>query len=167
MLWLCSGESSRHLDLGSSVLIVWPARYRHTQNPFGLFFFNFFLSYYISLFFCQRLVAMNMPLNSDGTVTFNATLFALVRTALKIKTEGQYGRPHKQTHTLCILIRITSLVELQMIHMKVCFAYKYCSPSFIVMFICFQMKPLISTTYNHIPCRIIISISRMNKTICV
>lgn len=32
---------------------------------------------------------MNMPLNSDGTVTFNATLFALVRTALKIKTEGQ------------------------------------------------------------------------------
>lgn len=37
----------------------------------------------------QRLVAMNMPLNSDGTVMFNATLFALVRTALKIKTEGK------------------------------------------------------------------------------
>lgn len=36
----------------------------------------------------QRLVAMNMPLNADGTVTFNATLFALVRTSLKIKTEG-------------------------------------------------------------------------------
>lgn len=36
----------------------------------------------------QRLVAMNMPLNADGMVTFNATLFALVRTALKIKTEG-------------------------------------------------------------------------------
>lgn len=36
----------------------------------------------------QRLVAMNMPLNNDGMVTFNATLFALVRTALKIKTEG-------------------------------------------------------------------------------
>ncbi|VEL28697.1 unnamed protein product [Protopolystoma xenopodis] len=31
---------------------------------------------------------MNMPLNSDGTVMFNATLFALVRTNLKIKTEG-------------------------------------------------------------------------------
>lgn len=31
---------------------------------------------------------MNMPLNSDGTVMFNATLFALVRTALRIKTEG-------------------------------------------------------------------------------
>ncbi len=43
---------------------------------------------------------MNMPLNSDGTVTFNATLFALVRTALKIKTEGQYGRPHKHKHPL-------------------------------------------------------------------
>uniref|UniRef100_A0A3Q4GS15 Voltage-dependent L-type calcium channel subunit alpha n=1 Tax=Neolamprologus brichardi TaxID=32507 RepID=A0A3Q4GS15_NEOBR len=37
---------------------------------------------------CKRLVAMNMPLNADGMVTFNATLFALVRTALKIKTEG-------------------------------------------------------------------------------
>uniref|UniRef100_A0A3Q2WCL3 Voltage-dependent L-type calcium channel subunit alpha n=1 Tax=Haplochromis burtoni TaxID=8153 RepID=A0A3Q2WCL3_HAPBU len=37
---------------------------------------------------CKRLVGMNMPLNSDGTVTFNATLFALVRTALKIKTEN-------------------------------------------------------------------------------
>lgn len=35
---------------------------------------------------------MNMPLNSDGTVTFNATLFALVRTSLKIKTEGMWGR---------------------------------------------------------------------------
>lgn len=32
---------------------------------------------------------MNMPLNSDGTVMFNATLFALVRTALRIKTEGK------------------------------------------------------------------------------
>lgn len=37
---------------------------------------------------------MNMPLNSDGTVMFNATLFALVRTALRIKTEG-----NKHTHT--------------------------------------------------------------------
>lgn len=36
----------------------------------------------------QRLVSMNMPLNSDGTVMFNATLFALVRTALRIKTDG-------------------------------------------------------------------------------
>lgn len=45
-----------------------------------------------NLSFClQRLVAMNMPLNSDGTVMFNATLFALVRTALKIKTEGEWS----------------------------------------------------------------------------
>ena len=39
---------------------------------------------------CKRLVSMNMPLNSDGTVMFNATLFALVRTSLRIYTEGQY-----------------------------------------------------------------------------
>ena len=31
---------------------------------------------------------MNMPLNSDGSVNFNATLFALVRTSLNILTEG-------------------------------------------------------------------------------
>jgi len=36
----------------------------------------------------QRLVSMNMPLNSDGTVMFNATLFALIRTSLHIKTDG-------------------------------------------------------------------------------
>ncbi|XP_041983604.1 muscle calcium channel subunit alpha-1-like isoform X3 [Aricia agestis] len=38
---------------------------------------------------CKRLVSMNMPLNSDGTVLFNATLFAVVRTSLKIKTDGK------------------------------------------------------------------------------
>uniref|UniRef100_T1GVR3 Voltage-dependent L-type calcium channel subunit alpha n=1 Tax=Megaselia scalaris TaxID=36166 RepID=T1GVR3_MEGSC len=37
---------------------------------------------------CKRLISMNMPLNSDGTVMFNATLFAVVRTSLKINTEG-------------------------------------------------------------------------------
>ncbi|XP_037814454.1 muscle calcium channel subunit alpha-1-like [Lucilia sericata] len=37
---------------------------------------------------CKRLVSMNMPLNSDGTVLFNATLFAVVRTSLSIKTDG-------------------------------------------------------------------------------
>lgn len=31
---------------------------------------------------------MDIPLNSDGTVMFNSTLFAIVRTNLKIKTEG-------------------------------------------------------------------------------
>ncbi|XP_029948019.1 calcium channel, voltage-dependent, L type, alpha 1S subunit, a [Salarias fasciatus] len=45
---------------------------------------------------CKRLVSMNMPLNSDGTVTFNATLFALVRTALKIKTEGNFERANEE-----------------------------------------------------------------------
>uniref|UniRef100_A0A8D2CJB8 Voltage-dependent L-type calcium channel subunit alpha n=1 Tax=Sus scrofa TaxID=9823 RepID=A0A8D2CJB8_PIG len=49
---------------------------------------------------CKRLVSMNMPLNSDGTVMFNATLFALVRTALRIKTEGKghgpWGEPPRK-----------------------------------------------------------------------
>uniref|UniRef100_A0A672MX75 Voltage-dependent L-type calcium channel subunit alpha n=1 Tax=Sinocyclocheilus grahami TaxID=75366 RepID=A0A672MX75_SINGR len=45
---------------------------------------------------CKRLVAMNMPLNSDGTVMFNATLFALVRTALKIKTEGNMEQANEE-----------------------------------------------------------------------
>uniref|UniRef100_Q13936-26 Isoform 26 of Voltage-dependent L-type calcium channel subunit alpha-1C n=1 Tax=Homo sapiens TaxID=9606 RepID=Q13936-26 len=42
---------------------------------------------------CKRLVSMNMPLNSDGTVMFNATLFALVRTALReaeLSSQVQY-----------------------------------------------------------------------------
>uniref|UniRef100_A0A3P8WMC0 Voltage-dependent L-type calcium channel subunit alpha n=1 Tax=Cynoglossus semilaevis TaxID=244447 RepID=A0A3P8WMC0_CYNSE len=50
---------------------------------------------------CKRLVAMNMPLNSDGMVTFNATLFALVRTALKIKTEN----PDQENEELRAIIR--------------------------------------------------------------
>lgn len=47
----------------------------------------------------QRLVSMNMPLNSDGTVMFNATLFALVRTALRIKTEGKTYMTTQVKHT--------------------------------------------------------------------
>lgn len=35
----------------------------------------------------KRLIKMNMPLYPDNTVTFTATLFALVRTSLKIMTE--------------------------------------------------------------------------------
>lgn len=42
---------------------------------------------------------MNVPLHPDGTVTFNATLFALVRTSLKIKTEGLIFE-HIQTQNL-------------------------------------------------------------------
>lgn len=76
----------------------------------------------------QRLVAMNMPLNSDGTVMFNATLFALVRTALKIKTEGKVrsckaftalvGRykEEKLEFTLFILdVRKAALVSLDLV----------------------------------------------------
>ncbi|XP_053882057.1 voltage-dependent L-type calcium channel subunit alpha-1S-like [Malaclemys terrapin pileata] len=49
---------------------------------------------------CKRLVCMNMPLNSDGTVTFNATLFALVRTALKIKTEGNFEQANEELRAI-------------------------------------------------------------------
>uniref|UniRef100_H3DC93 Voltage-dependent L-type calcium channel subunit alpha n=1 Tax=Tetraodon nigroviridis TaxID=99883 RepID=H3DC93_TETNG len=49
---------------------------------------------------CKRLVGMNMPLNSDGTVTFNATLFALVRTALKIKTEGNFEKANEELRAI-------------------------------------------------------------------
>uniref|UniRef100_A0AAQ5XGP7 Voltage-dependent L-type calcium channel subunit alpha n=1 Tax=Amphiprion ocellaris TaxID=80972 RepID=A0AAQ5XGP7_AMPOC len=49
---------------------------------------------------CKRLVSMNMPLNSDGTVTFNATLFALVRTALKIKTEGNFEQANEDLRAI-------------------------------------------------------------------
>uniref|UniRef100_A0A8C4QA34 Voltage-dependent L-type calcium channel subunit alpha n=1 Tax=Eptatretus burgeri TaxID=7764 RepID=A0A8C4QA34_EPTBU len=45
---------------------------------------------------CKRLVSMNMPLNTDGTVMFNATLFALVRTSLKIKTEGNLDQANEE-----------------------------------------------------------------------
>ncbi|MEQ2302250.1 hypothetical protein AMECASPLE_004799 [Ameca splendens] len=41
-----------------------------------------------------------MPLNSDGTVTFNATLFALVRTALKIKTEGNFEQANEELRAI-------------------------------------------------------------------
>jgi voltage-dependent calcium channel L type alpha-1D len=39
---------------------------------------------------------MNMPLNSDGTVMFNATLFALVRTSLHIKTDGNIDSANEE-----------------------------------------------------------------------
>ena len=39
---------------------------------------------------------MNMPLNTDGTVMFNATLFALVRTSLRIKTEGNIDEANEE-----------------------------------------------------------------------
>ncbi|XP_078798392.1 voltage-dependent L-type calcium channel subunit alpha-1C isoform X28 [Oryzias latipes] len=49
---------------------------------------------------CKRLVSMNMPLNSDGTVMFNATLFALVRTALRIKTDGNLEQANEELRAI-------------------------------------------------------------------
>ncbi|XP_077196169.1 voltage-dependent L-type calcium channel subunit alpha-1C isoform X8 [Paroedura picta] len=49
---------------------------------------------------CKRLVSMNMPLNCDGTVMFNATLFALVRTALRIKTEGNLEQANEELRAI-------------------------------------------------------------------
>lgn len=43
---------------------------------------------------------MNMPLNSDGTVMFNATLFAVVRTSLKIKTDGNIDEANAGLRTV-------------------------------------------------------------------
>jgi voltage-dependent calcium channel L type alpha-1D len=43
---------------------------------------------------------MNMPLNSDGTVMFNATLFALVRTNLMIKVTGNIDTANEELRTV-------------------------------------------------------------------
>lgn len=51
-----------------------------------------------------------MPLNSDGTVMFNATLFALVRTALKIKTEGESGPQRSAKNYGCMQPVLTALL---------------------------------------------------------
>lgn len=67
---------------------------RSIQPPLG---FGKFCPHHAA---CQRLVGMNMPLNSDGTVTFNATLFALVRTALKIKTEGNFEQANEELRAI-------------------------------------------------------------------
>merc|ERR1719322_1139261 len=45
---------------------------------------------------CRKLVSMNMPLSSDGMVTFTATLFALIRTSLKIKNEGNIDEENEK-----------------------------------------------------------------------
>ncbi|XP_072419603.1 voltage-dependent L-type calcium channel subunit alpha-1S-like isoform X3 [Chiloscyllium punctatum] len=67
---------------------------RRIQPPLG---FGKFCPHRVA---CKRLVSMNMPMNSDGTVTFNATLFALVRTALKIKTEGNFEQSNEELRTI-------------------------------------------------------------------
>eukprot|EP00096_Caligus_rogercresseyi_P004791 TRINITY_DN1928_c0_g2_i1.p1 TRINITY_DN1928_c0_g2~~TRINITY_DN1928_c0_g2_i1.p1 ORF type:complete len:1446 (-),score=320.23 TRINITY_DN1928_c0_g2_i1:115-4299(-) len=45
---------------------------------------------------CKRLVAMNMPLRDDGTVEFQATLFAIIRTSLDIKMEGSLEQANSE-----------------------------------------------------------------------
>ncbi|TRY91912.1 hypothetical protein DNTS_029630 [Danionella cerebrum] len=67
---------------------------RRIQPPLG---FGKFCPHLVA---CKRLISMNMPLNSDGTVTFNATLFALVRTALKIKTEGNFEQANEELRAI-------------------------------------------------------------------
>ncbi|XP_028853746.1 calcium channel, voltage-dependent, L type, alpha 1S subunit, a [Denticeps clupeoides] len=67
---------------------------RRIQPPLG---FGKFCPHLVA---CKRLIIMNMPLNSDGTVTFNATLFALVRTALKIKTEGNFEKANEELRAI-------------------------------------------------------------------
>ncbi|KAF4070507.1 hypothetical protein AMELA_G00286230 [Ameiurus melas] len=49
---------------------------------------------------CRRLVIMNVPLHPDGTVSFNATLFALVRSSLKIKTEGPIDKENEELRAI-------------------------------------------------------------------
>ena len=53
---------------------------------------------------------MNMRLNSDGTVNFNATLFALVRTSLSILTEGNIDEANDELrHQIKKIFRQTDM----------------------------------------------------------
>ena len=53
---------------------------------------------------------MNMPLNSDGSVNFNATLFALVRTSLNILTEGNIDEANDELrHQILKIFRQTDI----------------------------------------------------------
>ena len=53
---------------------------------------------------------MNMPLSADGTVNFNATLFALVRTSLNILTEGNINEANEELrHQILKIFRQTDV----------------------------------------------------------
>ena len=53
---------------------------------------------------------MNMPLRADGTVNFNATLFALVRTSLNILTEGNIDEANEELrHQILKIFRQTNV----------------------------------------------------------
>ena len=54
---------------------------------------------------------MNMPLNSDGSVNFNATLFALVRTSLNILTEGNIDEANDELrHQILKIFRFIIII---------------------------------------------------------
>ena len=56
---------------------------------------------------------MNMPLSADGTVNFNATLFALVRTSLNILTEGNIDEANEELrHQILKIFRQTDVAVL-------------------------------------------------------
>lgn len=82
---LCRGRI-KHLDIVTLL--------RRISPPLG---FGKLCPYRVA---CKRLVSMNMSLNSDGTVMFNATLFALVRTSLKIKLEGSIDQSNAELRAI-------------------------------------------------------------------
>ena len=45
---------------------------------------------------------MNMPLKADGTVTFTATLFALIRTSLRIKMDGSIETCNRELKSIVL-----------------------------------------------------------------
>lgn len=49
-----------------------------------------------------KLMAMNMPMNSDGTVSFNSTLFSLVRTGLQIRMEGNVRDANQELRDILV-----------------------------------------------------------------
>ena len=47
---------------------------------------------------------MNMPLKPDGTVSFTATLFAVIRTSLGIKMEGSIDTANEELKQIVLRI---------------------------------------------------------------
>lgn len=47
---------------------------------------------------------MNMPLKPDGTVSFTATLFAVIRTSLRIKMEGSIDTANEELKAIVLKI---------------------------------------------------------------
>jgi len=62
---------------------------------------------------CKRLVSMNMRLNADGTVNFNATLFALVRTSLNIMTDGNIDESNEELRQQ--IIKVFKTLDMDML----------------------------------------------------